>query len=611
MTNIELRAVNKVSDRISRCALLTGEIAANDKTPFTDGHIDLYEQSQKTKDCHAGRVYVQVKGKTMADKNIKKQTLLTFTVELSALEFYRRHGGCLFFCVLMNALGKKRKVFYVNLLPFKIDKILSRKKADQKTISIKLQPLPKAERDIEKIVALAKAGTQQSGVLGFDPAVMDTAQTFELTMLGPLRNDQPTILDIDHTDFALSMATQGGMTLPIPGSWKVIPASYVPRVVSCEITCGAVKIDQFEAKRTDSTTIELELSSGISVVIKEPSELRGAVLNFGPGGTLRQQIKDIDFMLEAIRGKPVFTPFGALTREPGGAEDLTVFLNRRAELQHVAELLTSLGLPEDFADSLDLADDSLAELNLLHSALVLGEEIDVKLSEFGRRDFVYGESRILLFVGPGSVPGKARLVNPFDPSKREFFRIGNADVGMIGDDFDRSHSIYEIVSEEIFKSCINLCLHELPRVFESLRGERSGQQKANELMLKLIGAADKSREPHRTYLLEGALTLGEWLCSKSGDGVPWQINRWQVQKRLGLLEATDIKEMRVLRAQVVRSEHPQAALREACLAILLDELAELEVVLERITPEELSQLQSWPIWNLCRLALASQPFESE
>lgn len=54
---IEQAAVNYISDLISRCPHLVPYIDSNDKTPFTDGRIDIHNISDSENvGTHSGQV---------------------------------------------------------------------------------------------------------------------------------------------------------------------------------------------------------------------------------------------------------------------------------------------------------------------------------------------------------------------------------------------------------------------------------------------------------------------------------------------------------------------------------------------------------------------------
>jgi hypothetical protein len=66
--NIEGLAVSAETDILALCPDLHDQITVNDKTPVTDGHIDLYKSGNHSNTNLIGRVFVQVKGRTTCGK---------------------------------------------------------------------------------------------------------------------------------------------------------------------------------------------------------------------------------------------------------------------------------------------------------------------------------------------------------------------------------------------------------------------------------------------------------------------------------------------------------------------------------------------------------------
>ena len=64
----EALAVAKIQGMVARCPHLKPFVASNDKTPFTDGHIDVYSALGQKKADWLGRVSVQVKGRARSGK---------------------------------------------------------------------------------------------------------------------------------------------------------------------------------------------------------------------------------------------------------------------------------------------------------------------------------------------------------------------------------------------------------------------------------------------------------------------------------------------------------------------------------------------------------------
>lgn len=88
--------MSKISNMVARCPHLKAFIATNDKTPFTDGYIDLYAGLRQSKADWRGRVSIQVKGRTLRSK---KGSSPTHPIARTDLVAYQRDSGVLFFVV--------------------------------------------------------------------------------------------------------------------------------------------------------------------------------------------------------------------------------------------------------------------------------------------------------------------------------------------------------------------------------------------------------------------------------------------------------------------------------------------------------------------------------
>lgn len=64
----EKTAVRKIGKMIDSCAHLEGFFSENDKTTFTDGHIDISNDASGAKRSFGGRVNVQIKGRKVNAK---------------------------------------------------------------------------------------------------------------------------------------------------------------------------------------------------------------------------------------------------------------------------------------------------------------------------------------------------------------------------------------------------------------------------------------------------------------------------------------------------------------------------------------------------------------
>ena len=119
---IEKRAIIKLLDCLTKSEYLNPDIEVNDKTPSWDGHVELYENNKmnKKKIDLVKRIPVQVKGKSNPEITSE---YINQNVEKSDLENYIKHGGIIFFVVLMRD-HDNYQIYYDNLTTVKIRRYL-------------------------------------------------------------------------------------------------------------------------------------------------------------------------------------------------------------------------------------------------------------------------------------------------------------------------------------------------------------------------------------------------------------------------------------------------------------------------------------------------------
>ena len=146
---IETLAVNFVKDKLVLCNHLTPFISDNDKEPSWDGFIYIYNTNKKSKDDIFGRVPVQVKGKLVKKKDFAKKQI-TYSVKTADLRNYLNEGGTLFLVVYLSENGENKKIYYSELTPIRIRKILD-VSPSAKSRSIIFKELPDDNNKIEQL----------------------------------------------------------------------------------------------------------------------------------------------------------------------------------------------------------------------------------------------------------------------------------------------------------------------------------------------------------------------------------------------------------------------------------------------------------------------------
>lgn len=136
--DIEKIATNKIENEILKNSeYFSPYINSNDKTPFWDGNIFIYNNNNKTKDTYLGKIDVQVKGRKVQSFDDNN----TFRMDIETLKGYQKEiKGTLLFVVDIIDINNL-KLYYCNLLPVDLHCIFKNIKDEQKTYNLKLREI--------------------------------------------------------------------------------------------------------------------------------------------------------------------------------------------------------------------------------------------------------------------------------------------------------------------------------------------------------------------------------------------------------------------------------------------------------------------------------------
>ncbi|TPW76456.1 hypothetical protein [Schumannella soli] len=595
--SVELLAVNAVVDRIAACPRLAPDIKSGDKTPMTDGHIDFYRSDKQNNKTLEGRVTVQVKGRVTAARVKASRLTKSFPVEREVLQFFRNHGGGIYFYVPMREGGVEREVFYVNLLPFKIDRLLEGKPAAQKSFSVKMTRLPEEASKIEGAIRLAWSGRIQVSASSGNDHLLRQAEKLTVHSLVGFDENRPTRLALEETDYVIVAHLPGGIEVALDADLDILPHEYTERDLAVPIACGGVEFNNATGRRLDPTTTLVRLSSGLEIRLEADGGTIKTNLNLTREGSFKAQAKNFDFMLAVAAGNPLRIGDELNAQQDGDQSMKGEFESIRKELSLLIELFDEFEIDDEFSTQLELDVDLRRMLLALHQGIVQDRPVQGSSDGTGRFDVSLGNFKIMLIMMPAEDGGFRRIVDPFDPTKRERFRIYRLVDDSAPEIIDWG-TVYESVSTEDMATILNLRLSNVVEAYSNLRDRADALAKANLMALRLLAAADIATEgTHRSGLLRGALDLCQWLIAEDPDSLIHQVNRWQTLYRRGELGAEDRREIRVARRNLDVSGIQGREL-EACMLILLGEAEELQIVIEEFDDEEMEKIRSWPVWTL-------------
>lgn len=592
--DVEALAVAKIQNMIARCPHLKAFIASNDKTPFTDGHVDLYDGLGQKKSDFRGRVPVQVKGRTRSGK---LQNEATFSIERTDLLGFQKESGVLYFYVPVDRQGSRCIPYFAILSPFVIEDYLRSASDDQTKIVVTFKKLRNDPSEIERIVALALKTRDQNPSLGFEPELFQKMQSITVHTLSDLSFDEPVVLRPRNLDYAVELVTEGGMRIPLGGELHIYPGQYMEQPFDVIIAAGGVSYTQVTRQQTDPHSITLKLAPGLSLTMTENDEQRLWNFAFSEEGSFADRIKAARFIegfLEtgAIEVNEESTPLGVIS--DSSETDLSE-LRRQLNLIHLMdELFEHLNIDGSLVD-LDAVDDTqIRNVHTLHRALVRGEQVSNPDGEVARGMFSIGRGAVMLVILEGDTPGKWRFVDPFDPQAPHLFRWS-------ADDDDPSKAfpvtVYDVVEKGDLPTILNLRLGSIVKAYDAIVDAERTTNLANHQVLALLKAADTS-ERRRAEFLDAAEALNEWVIEHEGALPIHLINRWQTRWRDATLSAADLDAIRELRRSVVRDGGTRAAELEVACALLLGDLSEADYLTAQMPEETLNEMKKWPIWTL-------------
>lgn len=604
--SVELFAVNAVSDRIAACPRLTPDIKSGDTTPITDGHIDFYSSDKKDNKSHAGRVPVQVKGRVTAAKGKASRDTQSFQIEREVLQFFRNHGGGLYFYVPMREGGIEREVFFVNLIPFKIDRLMNGKPATQRSFSVKMTRLPEDSSKIEGIVRLAWNARTQVSVAGGNGDLLNQAESITVHSLAGFDESRPTRLALADSDFVVIAHLPGGLDIAIDVDLDVLPQEYVERPITVPITCGGIEFSNGTGRRLDDETLLVQLSPALQLRLKIANGTISTNLDLSREGTFQEQAKNFDFVIAAASGSPLLIGDGVNEPHAGDPRLESELRIIRDELSRFIELFDELGIDDALTSQLQLDDETRKMLGALREGLVDDQQVRGTSDGTGRYDIPLGEGKIMVIVMPAEDQGFRRIIDPFDPSKRNRFRMYRLNEDGSAEPIEWG-TVYDSLTPEDMSTILNLRLRHIVTAYEELEDRESSAAKANYTVLRLVSAADLATdENHGAALLQGAADLCGWLLQEDPDSLVHRVNRWQILYRRHELSVEERRDIRAARRGMNRDD-TQADLLEVCMLVLLEDNDELQLALADLTDDDVEKLHSWPIWALARADRTSTP----
>jgi len=595
---IETKAVNAVRDIIVESEYLDQIISDNDKEPAFDGFVYVYSKPNKKKINQIGRIPVQVKGTQR--KVTSNAPYINSSVSTDDLRIYLNEGGAFYFVVHISQDGKVKRIFYDDLLPVKVMKILSNANK-QASITIKLKPFP-TDTELMRGIFVSFLDHKKKQVILND--LKEIPKLEDLQRSGHL--DQITFTTAgsqrysDHFDAILNdevyiYATLKGSTAHHPiDLWD----HEFERVVSFEreqsVTINdTLYYSQYTFIRaTSNFTLKFGQSTTLTFPYQKHEGDRGkAKINYTPADSLAVRVSDLEFWIEAVKtecihidGEPILITLDNKPLVDKWEDELNFWKKTR-------ETLLILNISEDISIK-SMSENDYREINTLIRAFVDKEPLlnirkDLPLNYTLT---VCGLKIALLHIKPCESDNNSRIIDYFSDELIIGFKLAEG-----GDKEDHFVPVYGVLDKDSWATVSNINFDDVVPSFNRIYDKHSDNclfRVANESLLSMLLAYD---ETQKERLLHVATHLSNWLLEKCPEDVLWKnvrlINYLQAVKRGRELSKSE----RIQLLEIAEDSTMEAQVRAgACL--LLDNRDSAEFHLHKLKPSVRADFIKYPIY---------------
>lgn len=289
-SKVEQKAITILRMTLDKVECIIHSIPEQNTEISWDGEIKLYKNEDvDDKANFTSTIKIQVKGRT--DKI--SVDAYSFSIERRDLENYLKENGTIFFVVVFNKKGEY-KVFYADLLPFNLNRILTdRANEGKKKIKVKCKELIDNPKIVEKILREFETNRKYQSRI--------SENVFDKSKLGVMANSNDTRMKFFDWNIG-----KGYSLLDLVGSDKyiysfdnndnIVSINYA-NILSITQTC-AIKVmskskdiyyDELKIEHTKKGNI-VRVGTGIIIYLNENK------FNIKIRGTLSDRIKILDFV---------------------------------------------------------------------------------------------------------------------------------------------------------------------------------------------------------------------------------------------------------------------------------------------------------------------------
>lgn len=584
---IEKAAVNRVSDLIQQCDTIDDKLKEGDKNILIDGFLDLYRSPEQKVENLRGEIPVQVKGTTGKLKP-NRHGVVKFTARTEALKRYRDvYHGVLLFVVRVNKNSRLgENVFFAQLLPYDINRILSKTRPDQERASVPIKPFPTDPKEATRIIMALNANREKqlkAKVIAYDfdgdtatlPEGIDSIsfstqlyQGESMTTLAGLENAYVYGKDVEGQPVVLG---------------KIENVAMFARGAEATVASGNFELTTLLmlGDHREGTYLEFE---GVRMILGNDHR---AMLRFDIKGPIRRRYNTARFVREFMRTGELRVEGKTLLRtEIESDPDLERHLDEDVRIYgEFVETLDTLSIVADW-DPADMTAKELNDLALIHRLLVegkpwVGKEIKSPIVHFdiqGCRVYALVQKR-----GDGSYAFMS-----LDSDQLCFsFSSPDEKESEVRGPFEPVPAMMALGKDDLQKA-VNLDPEKLDAQFNRFPVTVGNQTPLNQKLLDMLAAYDQgARQPQG--LLACAAVLARRLHEFDQNSQTYLLNLLQTVRR-----KREFNEEEMSALEDITLESPELYTKAAAYA-LMDDLRMAQACLSRCSEDERTQIEDYPI----------------
>ena len=593
-SKVETKAVAYVQDVLSNCPLLAAsDIKIGDKEMSLDGSVRIHNTDNHTKHNLRGRVFVQVKGRTVG--NISKETI-SYQAEVSDLRNYLQDGGAIYIVVYFGP-NNARKIYYETLTVVKLKQYLSKVKSTQRKKSISLRALQTDTNDIETIfLNFYNDSMNQKGFANAHISSLEELQkikgyksvSISTIKRGPIPQNINDRLSAILDNELYLYAHIDGLDIPIPCSNTIKNIAFVKELKE-PIKVGNAEFDlKCHVIKKDKNSLILRIGHTVDYIFAQDCGTVKCVLS----KMHKDRLNTLKFFCAAINN---------LGFNIGGRDfnidiyntnfNINQFKNEINSLERLDTLLNTLHVSEQL-DVVSLTEQDSHNINLLYKGLIEKQLLpnienvnsptifNLKISNLTLKIVVYPISQ-----DDGTILYKLE----------DFFHLSNILHSRAREEYCITPPYVALTIDE-YATLSNIDYADIHMTLQSyLQSEENASMYANNALLCMLLAYDKTS---KIQLLDAAEYIAEQLMNSDTPDlgmIAKRINIMQIIKRRRTFtkEETDL-------LYEIKADVNIDLIGKAAICLLLEEHNEARFYYDKLSSEEQKIFKAHPIyrfWN--------------